>query len=180
MNPLQRAVPLPEAEIGVRRGLRRPVLGQGCPLAAGRQHIEDRVQRLTHVLLGLAPAALRRRDQRLDRAPTPRRSDRSDNATLDGPRRGDARASTSNGILGHDLRYRPESQPVPPTQLLSGSALRDQASGCWQEYRRWRDVALPEETRWRARPLAPTRDRRRRPERCGRWDVRRRALARWH
>ena len=36
MEPLQRAVPLPQHEVVVHRALRRQVLRQGVPLATGR------------------------------------------------------------------------------------------------------------------------------------------------
>src|SRR5438067_11504155 len=53
----------------MRRALRRQVLGQSLPLAAGRQHIEDGVQHLANVHLAPASAALRRRNHRLNQRP---------------------------------------------------------------------------------------------------------------
>ena len=48
---------------------RREVLGQRPPLAAGRQHVEDRVHDLAHVGLPPAAARARRQDERRDQRP---------------------------------------------------------------------------------------------------------------
>ena len=69
VDAFQRAVPIPQAEIVVRRALRRQILGQSLPLTAGRQHIEDRVQHFADVHLAPPAAALGRRDHRLDQRP---------------------------------------------------------------------------------------------------------------
>src|SRR5690242_18356661 len=53
----------------MRRALRRQVLGQSLPLAAGRQHVEDGVQHLANVHLAPASATLGRRNHRLDQRP---------------------------------------------------------------------------------------------------------------
>src|SRR5271154_6992909 len=69
MDALQRAVPIPQAKVVVRRALRRQILGQSLPLAAGRQHIEDGVQDFADVHLAPSTATLGRRDHRLDQPP---------------------------------------------------------------------------------------------------------------
>ena len=71
MNALQRAVPISTQEIIVHREHGQQVFGQGAPLAAGPQDIENPVHHLPHIHLAqvyrpFAPAALGRRDQRRD------------------------------------------------------------------------------------------------------------------
>src|SRR5829696_6589412 len=65
----ERAVPGPQAEIVMHRALRRQILGQGAPLAARCQHIEDPVQHLAHIHPTPAAAALGGRDERLGQRP---------------------------------------------------------------------------------------------------------------
>src|SRR6202162_5114055 len=48
---------------------RRQILRQRLPLAAGREHIEDRVQNLADVHLAPTPTAFGRRDRRFDQRP---------------------------------------------------------------------------------------------------------------
>src|SRR6478735_7895951 len=69
VNALQRAVPLPQHEISVRRALWRQVLRQRCPLATGREHVEDRVQNLTDIHFAPPAAALGRRNCRPHQRP---------------------------------------------------------------------------------------------------------------
>jgi hypothetical protein len=69
MDPLQRAVPVPEFEIVVHRALRRQVFGQCLPLASGPEHIENPVQDLAHVHRPLTSTVSRRRDHRRDKRP---------------------------------------------------------------------------------------------------------------
>jgi len=69
MDALQRAVPVPQSEILMGRALRRQVLRQRRPLAAGRQHVEDRVQHLANVDLAPPSAPLGRRDQGRNQRP---------------------------------------------------------------------------------------------------------------
>src|SRR5262245_45853597 len=69
MDALQRAVPIPQHEIRMRGALRRQILRQGLPLAACREHIEDRVQNLADVHLAPAPTAFGWRYRRLDQRP---------------------------------------------------------------------------------------------------------------
>src|SRR5262249_57560269 len=69
MDALQRAVPIPQHEIRMRGALRRQILRQGLPLAACREHIEDRVQNLADVHLAPAPTAFGWRYRRLDKRP---------------------------------------------------------------------------------------------------------------
>jgi len=69
MDTLQCAVPVPQLKIVVHRALRRQVLRQGLPLAAGPQDVENPVQHLTHIHLAFAPAVPRWRDQVLHKHP---------------------------------------------------------------------------------------------------------------
>jgi len=69
MNALQRAIPLPKHEISVCCALWRQVLRQRCPLATGRQHVEDRVQNLTDIHFAPPAAALGRRNCRPHQGP---------------------------------------------------------------------------------------------------------------
>src|SRR6516164_8291936 len=69
VDVLQRAVPVPQCEIQMRRALGRQVLRQGLPLAAGREHVEDRIDDLAHIHLATPSATLGRRDQRLNQRP---------------------------------------------------------------------------------------------------------------
>ena len=64
MDTLQRAVPIPQREIIVRRGLRRQDYRQGAPLATGLQNVENTVHHLAP-----EPAALGGRDQQRDQRP---------------------------------------------------------------------------------------------------------------
>ncbi len=64
MDAVQGAVPFPQRKIVMHRALRWQVLGQGAPLAAGSQHVEDAVQNLTDIDLPFPAATLRRWDQR--------------------------------------------------------------------------------------------------------------------
>src|SRR5713101_5098698 len=69
MDALQRPVPRPKVEIVVHRALRRQVLRQCLPLAAGRQHVEDAVQNFAYIDRALASATLGWRDQRFNQPP---------------------------------------------------------------------------------------------------------------
>src|SRR5476651_2910525 len=69
MDALQRAVPVPQHEIIMRRALRRQILGQRLPLASGPKHVEDGVQNLAYVDRTLASATPGWRDHRLDQSP---------------------------------------------------------------------------------------------------------------
>jgi len=69
VDALQRTVPVPQHEVVMRCALRRQVLRQGLPLAAGREHVKDRVQNLANVHLAPPTAMLGRRDRRLDQRP---------------------------------------------------------------------------------------------------------------
>jgi len=66
MDALQRAVPIPQHERRMRGALRRQILRQRLPLAARREHIEDRVQNLADVHLAPTPTAFGWRYRRLD------------------------------------------------------------------------------------------------------------------
>jgi hypothetical protein len=44
VDTLQRAVPIPQLKIEMRRALRRQIFRQSLPLATGREHIEDCVE----------------------------------------------------------------------------------------------------------------------------------------
>ena len=69
MDALQRAVPLPQHEVVVRRALGHQVLRQCLPLAASREHIEDRVQHLSNVDRSLATASSGWRNEPFDQCP---------------------------------------------------------------------------------------------------------------
>jgi hypothetical protein len=69
VDALQRAVPVPQHEVVMGRALRRQILRQGLPLAAGREHVEDGVQYLAHIHVTRPAATLGRRDRRLDQRP---------------------------------------------------------------------------------------------------------------
>jgi hypothetical protein len=44
MDTVQRAIPIPQLKIEMRRAFRRQIFRQSLPLAAGREHIEDSVE----------------------------------------------------------------------------------------------------------------------------------------
>src|SRR5438046_7353336 len=69
MDALQRAVPIPQHEVGMRGALRRQILWQGLPFASRREHIEDCVQNLADVHLAPTPTAFGRRYRRFDQRP---------------------------------------------------------------------------------------------------------------
>ena len=69
MDAIQRAIPVPQAEIIVHGASGRQVLGQRAPLATGAQDIHHAVDHLAHVDPPLAAAPLGRGDQRLDMRP---------------------------------------------------------------------------------------------------------------
>jgi hypothetical protein len=66
MDALQRAVPIPQHEVGMRGAFRWQILRQRLPLTARREHIEDRVQNFADVHLSPTPTTLRRRYPRFD------------------------------------------------------------------------------------------------------------------
>jgi hypothetical protein len=69
MDAFQGAIPVPQFQIVMHRALRRQVLRQRLPLAAGPQDVENPVQHLTHIHRASAPAVPRRRDQALHKHP---------------------------------------------------------------------------------------------------------------
>src|SRR5215475_3891916 len=69
MDALQRAVPIPQHEIRMRGALRRQILRQRLPLAARREHIEDRVQNFADIHFAPTPTAFGWRYRRLDQRP---------------------------------------------------------------------------------------------------------------
>src|SRR6202011_5742466 len=69
MDALQRAVPIPQHEVGMRGAFRRQILRQRLPLAARREHIEDRVQNLADVHLAPTPTMFGRWYRRFDQRP---------------------------------------------------------------------------------------------------------------
>ena len=56
MDPLQRAIPAPLAEIAIHRAARWQVLWDVAPLAAGAQHIHQAIHHLAHDHRALAAA----------------------------------------------------------------------------------------------------------------------------
>ena len=99
MDTRQRPVPVQQFEIIVDRGFRREVLGKRTPLAAGREHVEDRVQDLAHLHRARPPAALGGLEPGARSTPTPHRSDRSVNAARPVRRPAGSRSSTSRTLL---------------------------------------------------------------------------------
>src|SRR5580658_8114855 len=69
MNAIQHAIALPPNEVVMDRAARWKILRQVAPLAAGAQDVHDAVHYRTHVLLALASARLRRRNERFDQRP---------------------------------------------------------------------------------------------------------------
>ena len=123
VDPLQRPVPRPQLEIAVHRALRREILRQVSPRTPRFQHGQQPVDHLTHVHRALPAALLRRRDHRCDQCPFRVRQI--------------ARIPQTLPLVALAVRRRPhlvppspqlapdiESQPIPPTQHLSGRALK--------------------------------------------------------
>ena len=69
MNTAECAVPVPKIEIAEQGALRRQVLRNSPPLAAGAENIKQAVENLAHVDLTPAATPLGRRNQRLDQNP---------------------------------------------------------------------------------------------------------------
>ena len=69
MDALDGAFPFPTREIVPHRALRRQVLRQRAPLAAGRKHVEYRVQHFAHIYPAWPAAVLRWPDQRRHQRP---------------------------------------------------------------------------------------------------------------
>ena len=122
VDALQRAIPIPQIEIVVGRAFRDKVLGQRVPLAAGREHVKDRVQHFAHINAALAAAALGRRNERLNQRPL--RIRQITRITQAAPVCRTAmfglphRAPIASGLALDN-----ESQPILSTQQLFGTAL---------------------------------------------------------
>src|SRR5688572_4201564 len=121
MDPLQRAIPDPQIRVVVERALRRQVFRHRVPLAAGRQDVEEPIQHFAHVHFARAPAVLGRRDHRFNQGPL---------GVGQITRISHAAPTGGATMLGLPHATPPasrvpdnESQPIPQTQLLSGSAL---------------------------------------------------------
>ena len=69
MNAIEHAVAVPPNEVVVDRAARRKILRKVAPLAAGAQDVHHSVHHRAHVLLALAAARLRRRNERFDKRP---------------------------------------------------------------------------------------------------------------
>ena len=69
MDAIQRAVPVPQAEVIMHGASGRQILGQRAPLAAGAENVHHAVDHLADSDAPFAAAALARRDQRLDMRP---------------------------------------------------------------------------------------------------------------
>jgi len=69
MNAIQYAVALPPDEVVVDRATRWKILRKIAPLATGAQDVHHAVHHRTHVGAALAPAGLRRWNERLDICP---------------------------------------------------------------------------------------------------------------
>jgi hypothetical protein len=64
MDTVQRAIPIPQLKIEMRRAFRRQIFRQSLPLAAGREHIEDSVEDFALVDRPPPSAAPGRRNER--------------------------------------------------------------------------------------------------------------------
>src|SRR5271154_4330663 len=69
VDAIQRTVPVPQHEIAMRRALGWQIFRHRLPLAAGRQHVENRVQNLADIDRTAASAASRGRDHRRNKGP---------------------------------------------------------------------------------------------------------------
>ncbi len=69
MNPVERAVPAPQAEIVIQRRARRQIFRDGPPLAAGAQDVHQPIDNLAKVHRTLVAAALSWRDAGRDQRP---------------------------------------------------------------------------------------------------------------
>ena len=69
MDPLQRAVVVPQVEVVVHRGAGRQILGDRPPLATRAQHVHQAVDHRPKIDAAPAPAPLGRRDQRFNQRP---------------------------------------------------------------------------------------------------------------
>src|SRR5829696_5609683 len=117
----QRPVPVSEIQVLPDGAAGRQILRQRLPLAPGPEHIKDRVEDLTNVHRSRAAAALGRTDQRSHQRPFGVRQ-----ITL----------VTQAAPVGRRSMFRlpheappnqvpfKESQAIPGTQVLSGTALR--------------------------------------------------------
>src|SRR5208282_2003362 len=69
IDPMPSAVVAPAVEIALHRRAWREVLGQGAPLAAGGENVEDRLDDRSQIALARAPKPASRRQQRRDLGP---------------------------------------------------------------------------------------------------------------
>ena len=69
MDAIQRAIPVPQAEVIVHGPSGRQLLGQRAPLAAGAEQVHHAVNHLADIDALFAAAGLAPRDQRLDMRP---------------------------------------------------------------------------------------------------------------
>ena len=69
MDAIQRAIPVPQAEVIMHGASGWQVLGNIAPLAAGAQNVHHAVDHLSDIDTPFAAAGLARRDQRLDMRP---------------------------------------------------------------------------------------------------------------
>src|SRR4029079_6069494 len=128
-DALQRPVPVPQVEVLPDGAARRQVLRQRLPLTPRPEHIKDRVEDLTNVHRSRAAAALGRTDQRSHQRPFGVRQ-----ITL----------VTQAAPVGRRSMFRlpheappnqvpsKESQAIPATQVLSGTALSFEGGIDWK------------------------------------------------
>lgn len=120
----QRPIPRPPLKVAVHRALRRKVLRQMPPLAAGFQHVQQTVDHLTKVHRAPAPTPLARRDERPDQRPLRiRQITRVTQAVTPIPLPTLRRPQGAPPLS----RYSLESQPIHPTQQVSVRALSREA-----------------------------------------------------
>ena len=120
---LQRPIPRPQLKVAVHRALRRKVLRQVPPLAAGFQHVQQTVDHLPEVHRAPAPTPLARRDERPDQRPLRIRQITRVTQAVPPIPLPTLRCPQGAPPLS---KYSLESQPIHPTQQVCVRALRDQ------------------------------------------------------
>src|SRR5215217_1450501 len=117
----QRPVPVPQVEVLPDGAARRQVLRQRLPLTPRPEHIKDRVEDLTNVHCSRAAAALCRTDQRSHQRPFGLRQITL--VTQAAPVGGRSMFRLPHEAPPNQVPFK-ESQAIPATQVLSGTALR--------------------------------------------------------
>src|SRR4051812_47841722 len=121
VDALQRPVPVPQVKVLPDGAARRQVLRQRLPLTPRPEHIKDRVEDLTNVHRSRAAAALCRTDQRSHQRPFGLRQITL--VTQAAPVGGRSMFRLPHEAPPNQVPFK-ESQAIPATQVLSGTALR--------------------------------------------------------